>query len=235
MENLLKQIREELINLGDESVRKSSQKFFKEPIKAYGVKVPAIKSLTKSILKDLQKESKENIFKFCEVLWASGYFEESIIACDLAYSQRKKFEKTDFKIFEKWISCCVDNWASCDTFCNNTVGSFLLMYPEYVSDLKKWGTDENRWMRRAASVSFIVPARKGKYVNEIMEIAELQLSDKDDLVQKGYGWALKVASKTHENTVFNFVMQNKLQMPRTAFRYAIENMSAELKARAMAK
>jgi 3-methyladenine DNA glycosylase AlkD len=55
------------------------------------------------------------------------------------------------------------------------------------------------------------------------------------MVQKGYGWMLKSASKPHENEIFDFVMQNKARMPRTALRYAIEKMPSELKASAMAK
>jgi len=53
------------------------------------------------------------------------------------------------------------------------------------------------------------------------------------MVQKGYGWMLKVASATHEQDVFNYVLKNKSRMPRTALRYAIEKMPKELKIKAM--
>jgi 3-methyladenine DNA glycosylase AlkD len=53
------------------------------------------------------------------------------------------------------------------------------------------------------------------------------------MVQKGYGWMLKEASKKHQAEVFNYVMSKKARMPRTALRYAIEKMPADLKRRAM--
>lgn len=59
------------------------------------------------------------------------------------------------------------------------------------------------------------------------------LLDKDDLVQKGYGWMLKAASEAHQKEVFGYVMKNKGNMPRTALRYAIEKMPKELRAKAM--
>ena len=90
-------------------------------------------------------------------------------------------------------------------------------------------------MRRAAAVSLIVPARKGLFLNDCLEIAELLLNDNDDMVQKGYGWLLKVAADKHQQVVLNFVLARKESMPRTALRYAIEKMPAELKAMAMAK
>ena len=86
------------------------------------------------------------------------------------------------------------------------------------------------------------------FLNDILEIADTLLFDNDDLVQKGYGWMLKAASmsesfvkgdaetkKLHLETVYNFVMKNKAIMPRTALRYAIEKMPANLKSEAMKK
>jgi 3-methyladenine DNA glycosylase AlkD len=90
-------------------------------------------------------------------------------------------------------------------------------------------------MRRASAVTLIVPARKGKFLNDILEIADKLLVDKDDLVQKGYGWMLKVASQTHQQEVFEYVIKNKNIMPRIALRYAIEKMPKELKTVAMEK
>jgi len=54
------------------------------------------------------------------------------------------------------------------------------------------------------------------------------------LVQKGYGWLLKVASQAHQKEVFDWVMKNKKEMPRTALRYAIEKMPQDLRRNAMA-
>jgi 3-methyladenine DNA glycosylase AlkD len=59
--------------------------------------------------------------------------------------------------------------------------------------------------------------------------------DKEDLVQKGYGWMLKEISKNDPMVVFEFVMQRKDRMPRTALRYAIEKLSPELRQQAMRK
>jgi 3-methyladenine DNA glycosylase AlkD len=90
-------------------------------------------------------------------------------------------------------------------------------------------------MRRAAAVSLIIPAKHGKFLEESLAIADLLLTDGDDLVQKGYGWLLKEASRMHTGEVFSFVMERKRNMPRTALRYAIELMPKELKAEAMKK
>src|SRR5208283_4382337 len=91
----------------------------------------------------------------------------------------------------------------------------------------------NRWLKRAAAVSLIIPAKKGQFFPEIIQIADRLLLDKDDMVQKGYGWMLKEASKQHQSDVYQYVLKHRRDMPRTALRYAIEKMSLEMKAEAM--
>ena len=46
---------------------------------------------------------------------------------------------------------------------------------------------------------------------------------------------LKEASKDFQKEVFEFVIKNKNEMPRTALRYAIERMPEELRKKAMIK
>lgn len=232
-ENTIEKVREALKNSADEKTRVGSQRFFKEPVCTYGVKATEVQKISKEFFKHIAKNPKPEIFSLCENLWKSGYLEESLIACNWSYLIRKQYQPDDFRIFEKWINNYINNWASCDTLCNHTVGTFIEMYPDYIIKLKEFTASENRWFRRAAAVSLIVPAKKGKFLKDILEIADKLLSDKDDLVQKGNGWMLKAASKTQQHAVFDFVMLNRAIMPRTALRYAVEKMPAEMKKRAM--
>lgn len=235
MENIIETIREELIRQSDERTREISQRFFKEKISFYGVNAKTVHDTSKEFFSFLKMKPKGEIFGLCDQLWQSGYIEESFVACDWSFFLHKKYERDDFEVFEKWINDYINNWASCDTLCNHTVGEFIMMYPEYIGRLKEFTRSGNRWTRRAAAVSLIVPARKGLFLEDILEIAGILLLDKDDMVQKGYGWMLKVTSEAHREEIFGFVMQHKQTMPRTALRYAIEKMPAEMKAMAMAR
>jgi 3-methyladenine DNA glycosylase AlkD len=235
MNKIIENLRQELIKNADEKTRLSGERFFKEDVKLYGLKSADTGRISKEHYKAIDDKSKPNIFVLCDELWKSGYMEESFVACNWSYYVHKNYEPSDFYVFESWVNNYVGNWASCDTLCNHTVGTFVEMYPKYLSGLKKWATSSNRWVKRASAVSLIVPARNGKFLPEIFEIADILHSDKDDMVQKGYGWMLKAASQAHQQEVFKYVMKKKATMPRTSLRYAIEKMPSELKAMAMAK
>ena len=233
IEPTLKDIRRLLTENIDQKTVESEKRYFKEEIKTYGVSVYNVSKLGKQLLEKIKNNPKTEIFSLCEELWKSGFMEEAFLACDFAYSQRKSFEKKDFEIFGHWVKNYVSNWATCDTLCNHTIGTFLTMYPEYISELKKWAFSPNRWTRRAAAVTLIIPARNGLFIDDILEIAEILLLDKDDLVQKGYGWMLKAASQANTKIIFDFVVSKKDTMPRTALRYAIEKMPGDMKKEAM--
>ena len=233
MDTIITEIRKELLNNSDTKTQESSLHFFKEETVSYGVKSATVGKISKEYFKSIQNKSKEEVFTYCNELWQSNTLEESFIACNWSYMVHKEYQPDDFEVFENWIRSYVSNWASCDTFCNHTMGEFIEMYPEYLSRLKEMTKSDNRWMRRASSVSLIIPAKKGKFLKDVFEIADLLLTDTDDLVQKGYGWMLKVACQKHQQEVFEYIMRNKSIMPRTALRYAIEKMPPELKKAAM--
>lgn len=235
MNDLLSRIRDNLRKNADEKISESGRRFFKEEVRLYGMKTDAVRRLGKEFFKEIRNSDRSDIFSICEELWKSGWMEESFIACEWAYSQRQHYQPEDFEVFERWVSLYVHNWASCDTLCNHTIGSFIEVYPEFLDNLKSWAMSGNRWMKRAAAVSCIIPARNGRFLDEVFEIADLLLADSDDLVCKGYGWMLKAASEANCDAVFEYVMKNKSTMPRTALRYAIEKMPKEMKAEAMKK
>jgi 3-methyladenine DNA glycosylase AlkD len=233
MKNVILRIREELKANGDEKAKESGQRFFKEAVKMYGVKTALVTKIGKKYFSEIKNSSKAEIFNLCEQLWQSGYMDETFIACNWSYYIHKYYRKEDMEVFERWIKKYVSNWAACDTLCNHSVGTLLEMYPEKTVTLKEWTRSTNRWLKRAAAVSLIVPAKKGLFLPEILEISDALLTDTDDLVQKGYGWMLKAASQAQQKPIFDYVMKKKDKMPRTALRYAIEKMPRNLKIQAM--
>ncbi|MEA5006815.1 MAG: DNA alkylation repair protein [Rikenellaceae bacterium] len=235
MNIIIEKVRQTLIGAADEKTRLSGERFFKEEVKIYGVASASAQRFSRDFFKEVKDLPKDEILALCEEFWKSGYMEESFVACHWSDLIHDRLVREDFATLERWVSLYVSNWASCDTLCNHTVGGFIDMYPEYLGELKRWAKSSNRWVKRASAVSLVIPARNGRYLGDIFEIADILLLDGDDLVQKGYGWMLKAASQAHQNEVFEYVVRNKGVMPRTALRYAIEKMPGELKVIAMSK
>jgi 3-methyladenine DNA glycosylase AlkD len=233
MQSVIVKIREELKANADEKTKNSSQRFFKKEVTCYGVKTGTVRKIAKKHWSEAKLFSKEKIFALCEELYRSDYMEEAFVASFWLPNLVEQLEPGNLAVFKAWIEKYVNNWAKCDALCNHTVGGLVEKHPESVSEVKSWAKSENRWLKRAAAMSLIVPAKKGEFLREVFEISDTLLSDEDDMVQKGYGWLLKEASRKHQKEVFNYVLKNRKKMPRTALRYAIELMPKELKKEAM--
>ena len=228
-------IRDELVAEADEENRKRLQHFFKDETTLYGVKTAVVRKIANRHWSEVKLFSKAQIFSLCEELFKSDYTEEAFVASFWLENLVEQLEPSDLKVLKKWIALYINNWAKCDTLCNHTVGGLIEKHPERVNELKSWAKSENRWLKRASAVSLIIPAKKGKFLQDIFEISDLLLSAEDDMVQKGYGWLLKEASREHSKEVWNYVQKNKKTMPRIALRYAIELMPKEIKTKALKK
>lgn len=235
MNDVLHQVRRELEARADDQTKAGYARYFKEDITFYGVKNAEVKRIAVTAFREIKQLPKTVIFSFCEELLRTNISEESFVALEWAQRLEKSYEYDDFAVFERWLNTHVTNWAACDTLCNHPIGSMVMKYPAYIDRLKVWTASPNRWVRRGAAVSLVIPARRGLFLADVFDIAASLMEDADDLVRKGYGWMLKEAARTHRDRVHAFVIANKARMPRTALRYAVENMPPELKKSAMSR
>jgi 3-methyladenine DNA glycosylase AlkD len=237
--HILEKVREELKTEIDEEYKNNIQRFFIEKIVCYGIRTPTVHKVAKKYIEQIKLLDKKELFDLADELFRSGYNEEAIIAIRWVSEVSKEFGKNDFDIFESWLKKYINNWMKVDYFCLYIIHPMIDKYPDLIEKVKKWSYSENAWVRRASAVSFIT-TKNASYITkhklkDIFEVAEILLYDKEDLVQKGYGWMLKATSIHNQKEVFTFVMKYKKTMPRTALRYAIEKMPANLKKQAMSK
>ena len=235
MSGIVEQIRADLKANANEKVKQGFERFFKEPIKVYGLKTPVVRKIALKYWPCVRVLGKAELFGVCEELLGSDFCEEAFVVSVWLPNCVDCFVPGDLVVFRRWVELYVDNWAKCDSFCNHTVGGLIEKFPELVGELVGWAKSENRWLRRGAAVSLIVPAKRGLFLREAFEVCDVLLLDGDDLVQKGYGWLLKEESRLHQREVFDYVVLHRRVMPRTALRYAVELMPKELKAQAMMK
>ncbi|MBU2634037.1 MAG: DNA alkylation repair protein [Nanoarchaeota archaeon] len=221
MNNIINSIKKELQKNIDLKYKEGATNYFKETIKPYGVRTPIVRKIARNYRR---LDFKETI-KLCEELLKSKYFEFGVVAFTLIGFHKKKFTKETFKIFESWVKKYVDNWAWCDFLCTDLIGYVIEKHPELINVLEIWTSSKNRWVRRAAAVSLIKPAKRGLFLKDVFKISNLMLQDRDDMVQKGVGWLLKETTNSkNRNKVVGFIEKNKFKMPRTMLRYSIEKL-----------
>ncbi len=243
------QIQQDLKQLVDPDYKNRSISFSKQTYQSYGVRTPKVRKVAaqywKKIKSDYAKqvqhkkrvkinsEFKKYVFDVAENLLATKINEEMTIAWDWVYRLKNHYSENDYKVFYSWLEKYVDTWFYCDDFCCRSFGVFIYQFPDLAKKTLNWAESENMWLRRASAVVLIYSLRRNKQLELALQIADKLLKDEEDLVQKGYGWMLKEATKCFEDQIFSYVLKHKEQMPRTALRYAIEKLSTVQKKQAM--
>lgn len=202
-------------------------------LKGSGLATPTVRSISRETFTSVRQCDKVCNFELCEGLLTSRSWEERTIAFDWAYRCKASYEEADFARFEGWLREYVTDWGGCDDFCTHAFGRLIFQYPILFTQVMPWTASSDRWLRRASAVILIYGLRKGRFIAEAFRVADALLTDADDMVQKGYGWMLKEASKHAPQQVFDYVMAHKGAMPRTALRYAIEKLEPSLRQQAM--
>jgi len=224
IDSLASSIRKDLRKLGDAKRKKDNEKYFKEGIKTYGVKVPDARGVAGKYLSQTKNMGLNDRIRLAEKLLRDGVFEEGIVAFEIVWKAKRYYTKDTFRVFERWLDRYVKNWAHCDELSNHLFGYLIEKYPELAARMVPWTKSKNRWKRRSAAVSFILPARKGKNTKEIFDISEKLMDDKDYMVQKGVGWLLKEESKSNKKKVIDFLMKWKGKTSGLIVSYATEKM-----------
>ncbi len=219
-------IRKMLKAVSSLEVRKSTKRFFKEPIDTMGVKAPDIRTIATEIANWCKENGGIKIaIKLTTPLWKKGVYEERVLACLTLLKFKGDFDDSTWKLFNNWVNDLKD-WACCDYLAGELVGAHLDQNPDRRNELDKWALKKGgkyRWRRRAAAVSLVKYARHGKYLNDVFRVADLLIMDDDDMVIKGTAWLMREAAREASARVIKFLKKYP-NAPRLVVRTAAETM-----------
>jgi 3-methyladenine DNA glycosylase AlkD len=216
--------RKTLAGLADPVRARGAERYFKETVKCYGVAAAEIHALAGELYNSVRADwTAVEAMALCDILFAAPELEAKAVGALILGRFKKTFPPSLFSKVEGWLAADrLASWASVDVLCPESMGAFLERYPDYVGKIKAWAFHPNRWVKRAALVSFIKLARKAEFLQAIYAISASVFDVDDDLVQKANGWLLREAGKADPGRLEKFLLARGPAMPRTTVRYAIE-------------
>lgn len=150
-----------------------------------------------------------------------------------------KFEKGDEalkkEIFELYLANTrsINNWDLVDVTAPKIVGAYL--EGKDCGILFKLAKSKNLWERRIAILATLRFIANGR-PELSLEIAELLVNDKEDLIHKALGWMLReIGKRCDQEAEEQFLRKHCKTMPRTMLRYAIEKFDDKKRACYMKK
>ena len=218
---MIEDIKEEFQKLKNPEHAVQLQRYFKTGKGEYGegdiflgLRVPVIRKTARKY----KTISLEIAVKFLH----SPFHEERLFALLVMIEMLKKANGIDKeKIYNLYLNNTeyINNWDLVDLSAGKIIGSYLFdrsREPLYLLAKSKY-----IWERRIAIISTSYFISKNDF-EDTLNIAEVLLQDKEDLIQKAVGWMLREVGKRDLETEKRFLKIHYKLMPRTMLRYAIE-------------
>jgi 3-methyladenine DNA glycosylase AlkD len=145
-----------------------------------------------------------------------------LILCN-KFNQAKKTGK-EKEWYDLYLTMAdrVNNWDLVDASAHIIVGQYL--EDKERSILYKLAKENSLWKNRIAVVATWHFIRKNSDLKDILQLSEIMLTHKHDLMHKATGWMLREGWKKDAKQIEKFLDKFATQMPRTMLRYAIEKM-----------
>ncbi|MCK5285611.1 MAG: DNA alkylation repair protein [Candidatus Pacebacteria bacterium] len=204
--NLYKKIVSGLKKNKNDKVADGEKRFNKNKVISYGLKTSVLHKVFKQFKKDIDSLSLKGSFDLVTKFYSSGVQEQIFFGTYILKLKKEDFKKSDLYIINN-VSNYFTSWAVVDNFCIDVLQPVLLKFPkEILSLMKDWNKSKNMWRRRASVVVFVrTIGESGKFTAEGLKLCSNLIWDKEDLVQKGVGWALKDMMRIDKKKVFNYV------------------------------
>lgn len=200
-------------------------KFFKtgpgqyaEGDKFLGVRVPELRKLVKET--DALSEG-----EVLELIRSEIHEERSLGLMIWVRRFERGDERTQRAIYRQYLAetAFINNWDLVDGSAPTIVGGWLLSHAVERKVLFKLVKSPSLWERRIAMLAMFPFIRAGEF-SLTLELGEILLPDRHDLIHKAVGWMLREVGNRDLETLRGFLKKHAAVMPRTALRYAIEKM-----------
>jgi 3-methyladenine DNA glycosylase AlkD len=128
-------------------------------------------------------------------------------------------------------TAAINNWDLVDASAELVVG------PQWRAEGKagraarlRLARSPSLWERRIAVLSTFYDIKLGDSA-PALEVCELLLHDREDLIHKATGWMLReVGKRVRREDLTGFLDEHAAEMPRTMLRYAVEHLDGDVRA-----
>lgn len=227
----LKNLHKDVITLSSPVRKDVLQRFFKTGKGEYaegdlflGLTVPDCRKLALKY-RDISLESVRNLL-------TSKIHEERLIALLLLVQKFQKgsgdLKKEIFGIYLENTEY-INNWDLVDLSAPKILGEYLRIKKDR-GILLKLARSKSLWEKRIAMIATYQFIAFDKSYKDTFRVAEILISDKNDLVQKAVGWMLReVGKRISQKSEREFLDKYYKELGRTALRYAIEHFDNSLR------
>jgi len=227
IEKLIGDLRRAIENTTGRSHPAADRRFHKhDEYLSYGLKTSDFRQILKALLPHFLKLSLKERLNAAAQLLGKHVGELGHIGIHLVALSVNELKPYHFPLLDRLLDD-FRSWSHVDHFCSEVMQPLLWKYrDETLALVQEWNQAPIRWKRRASVVIFTRKVgESGEFTDEALRLCENLIWDKEDIVQKGVGWALKDNMRSSQKNVLPFVKHlRRLGVSSTITLYAIRDL-----------
>ncbi len=213
-------IRRSLLALSDEATKEKTERLI-SGARCIGVAVPNIRQLAKDLKPDFGTLPFETLCRIVDQLFESECREEILLAVFVLAQRKKELANIPWTRISPWLDH-LDNWETCDQL-STVIALLIPKNPSLLTELYTLAESPNKWKRRFAAATAANINHNGcAYPEETFRIVRPLLADREVVVSKAVGWALRGISKKCPSETFGFLKENLGVIPKRLLKESSE-------------
>jgi len=212
---------------GDPARAVREKAYLKSTIEHYGVAVPAMRAIAKSVAKAHPTLDHDELAGLATELWRTDVYEHKAVTVELLVLHRGLLVAADIELLEDLLRRS-GTWALVDHLAEKVVGDLVTRYRELDGRLDRWASDDDFWIRRSALLALLAPLRAGGGdFAQFGRYADAMLDEKEFFVRKAIGWVLRETGKKRPDVVFDWLLPRAARASGVTTTEAVKPLSAE--------
>jgi len=177
----------------------------REQIQALGVPVPALSEMGKELGKVARRRAGD-FLPLAESLWEGYGREGRLVAATMLGPMELAAPEKVVPVIQEMARTCT-NWEDCDQLAMRALEPVVRKEPDrYLSTMKYWIEDPNKWVRRAGiTVVARLPMKRPEYTETCLSVVEPALGDDDLDVRRAVSFAVRMGARGEPESVAAFV------------------------------
>ncbi len=210
------------------------QAYLKSDLEFYGVSVPDIRAVAKSVLRQHADLRRVDLIAVVTALWAAPVHERRMVAVELLDLSPDRLTARDMAMLERFLREA-RTWALVDSLAASVVGVLVERHPELGATLDRWAADDDFWIRRSALLALLGGLRRGEGDFErFSRYADAMLEEKEFFVRKAIGWVLRETAKRRPDLIYEWLLPRARRASGITVREAVKPLSDEQRAAVLA-
>ena len=191
---------------GDNERARNEKRYLKSDLAFYGVSVPVIRRTAKAFHRDHTDLTHEQLVSLARELWDDDHHELRMLGIALLELYDDLLLGSDLALVEGLLRRS-NTWAQADWLATKVARSLVSRSPVTKRTLRRWGRDENLWVRRSALLALDPRARRRDF-DLFAELAAGMLGEREFFLRKAIGWVLRETSKSHPDLAYGFLLEH---------------------------